>query len=114
MQSRTSIHKFFLPAGLACLGIGVWSVFNYFRLAGPPLEQLHEVRLQDVTQVSAESDIPGSARIDNIWLQTSNNGTIRYRSRFPYSDEILRRDTNVSVLLDDTNTVWAEIGRAHV
>ena len=107
MRDRISIHKLFLPAGVVLLAVGLWSITNYFRLKGPPDRELHELSLRDIRQVTAQSEIPGSTRIDNIWLQTSNDLKIRYRRQFPYSTEVRRLDTNYSLLLDSTNVIWA-------
>lgn len=96
-----------LPLGLVFLVIGILGLRNYFRLKGPPLSDLHEVRLLNVTNVVAESEIPSSKRIDNIWLWTSTGAKIRYRSRFPYSSEVQHLDPHYGLLLDRFNIVWA-------
>ncbi len=107
MPDRIPMHKLFLLPGLILLGIGSYGIVNYFHLKGPPAAQLHELLLQDVTRVTPESEIPGSSRIDSIWLQTAKGDRIRYRKRFPYSDQVLVLDTNYSLLLDSSNHVWA-------
>src|SRR4051794_13294302 len=83
-------HWLFLPIGLVLLFVGLGGVRDYFRLKGPPRAELHQLKLANVTNVIAEPEIPGSDRIDSIWLQTSDNEKIRYRHRFPYSSEIRR------------------------
>ena len=97
----------FLLAGLFCLAAGIWGFANYFQLQGPSDEQLHALALRNVSNVTVEPEIPGSKRIDNIWLETTNNERIRYRNRFPHSFEVRQLDTNLSLLLDRSNRVWA-------
>jgi hypothetical protein len=88
------------------LCVGLMGLRNYFRLHGPPLSELHEVTLAGVTNVVAEPEISGSARIGRIWLETSAGERIPYHQSFPCSDEIRRLDTNYGLLLDKSNTVW--------
>lgn len=107
MQEKVSFHKLFLPVGLILLVGGSWGIANYFRLHGPGDDELHELALRDVSKVTEEPEIPGSKRIDNIWLETTNDVRIRYRNRFPHSTEVRHLDTNLSLLLDSSNTVWA-------
>jgi|GEM_PF-3235102 len=107
MQEKVSYHKLFLPGGLFLLVMGSWGIANYFRLHGPSGSELHELALRDVSKVTEEPEIPGSTRIDNIWLATANNERIRYRKQFPYSAEVRQLDTNLSLLLDSSNKVWA-------
>src|SRR4051812_17563930 len=106
-ERKIPLHRFFLPAGLVLLVVGIIGLRNYFRLKGPPLAELHALKLANVTNVVAEPEIPGSTRIDNIWLRTSDSAKIRYRQRFPYSDEIRRLNPDYGLLLDKTNVVWA-------
>jgi hypothetical protein len=107
MRDKVSCHILFLPAGLLLLAGGSWGIANYFRLRGPSDQELHELALRDVSKVTEEPEIPGSTRIDNIWLETTNNVRIRYRNRFPLSSEVRRQDTNLSLLLDSSNKIWA-------
>src|SRR5262245_14787365 len=106
-ERRIPSHWFFLPIGLLFVFMGVKGLLDSFRLMGPTLEELHRVNLANVTNVIAEPDVPGSTKIDYIWLQTSDGVKIRYRNRFPHSSEILRLNPNYSLLLDKTNRVWA-------
>ena len=92
--------------GLVLLAGGLYGGYNYFHLRGPPLAELHELKLQDVSSVVAENEMPASKRIDIIWLTTSNGGKIRYRNRFPYANEMLRLDPHFGLLLDKSNRVW--------
>jgi hypothetical protein len=93
VQEKVSYHKLFLPAGLLFLVMGSWGIADYFRLHGPGDDELHELALRDVSKVTEEPEIPGSKRIDNIWLETTNDARIRYRNRFPYSEEVRHLDT---------------------
>jgi hypothetical protein len=108
-ERKIPLHRLFLPIGLILLAGGIIGLRNYFRLKGPPLAELHALKLTNVTNVVAEPEIPGSTRIDSIWLRTSDGAKIRYRQRFPYSDEIRRLNPNYGLFLDKTNVVWAVI-----
>jgi hypothetical protein len=105
-EPKIPIHRLFLPFGLIFLVLGIVGLHNYFQLKGPPLSQLHEIKLLSFTNVVAEGEIPGSTHIDSIWLQSSNGLKIRYREKFPYSSEILNLNTNYGLLLDSTNAIW--------
>ena len=107
VQEKVSYHKLFLPAGLLLLVVGSWGIANYFRLHGPSDQELHELALRDVSKLTEEPEIPGSKRVDTIWLETTNNVRIRYRNQFPHSMEVRHLDTNLSLLLDSSNKVWA-------
>jgi hypothetical protein len=107
VQEKVSYHKLFLPAGLLFLVMGCWGIANYFRLHGPDDDQLHELALRDVSKVTEEPESRGSKSIDNIWLETTNDVRIRYRNRFPHSEAVRHLDTNLSLLLDGSNKVWA-------
>jgi hypothetical protein len=114
-ERRISLHWLPLMAGLILLAIGVMGLRDYFRLKGPPPAELHELKLTNVTNVVAEPEIPGSMRIDNLWLQASDGSKIRYRVQFPYSSEIRRLNPDYSLLLDTTNVPWAvTTGRGEV
>lgn len=67
---------------------------------------LHELKMSDVTAITEEPEISDSSKIDRIWLTESDGVKIRYRARFPYSDEIRQQNTNFSLLLDATNAIW--------
>ncbi len=106
-ERKISLHWLFLPLGLGLLIVGIMGLRNYLRLSGPPPAELHVLKLADITNVVAEPEIPGSTRIDNLWLQASDGAKIRYRVRFPYSSEVRHLDPDYSLLLDTTNVVWA-------
>ena len=74
VQEKVSYHKLFLPAGLLLLVVGSWGIANYFRLHGPSDQELHELALRDVSKLTEEPEIPGSKRVDTIWLETTNRG----------------------------------------
>ncbi|PWU20797.1 MAG: hypothetical protein C5B50_03105 [Verrucomicrobia bacterium] len=105
-ERKISQHWFFLLIGLVLLAMGLKGLRDYVTLKGPPLAELHQLKLADVTNVVVVPEIPGSARIDNIWLQTLEGAKIRYRNRFPYFEEIRRLNPDYGLLLDETNRVW--------
>ncbi len=96
-ELKVSRHWFFLVASLFLLGVVTKSLSDYFLLTGPPVAELYPVELTSVTNVVVEPEIPGSTRIDNIWLHTTGGKIIRYRDRFPYSEAVRRLDPDLSL-----------------
>ncbi len=105
-EKRISIHWLALVFGVAWLAVGLGLVRSYFRLTGPRLSELHELRLADVTNVVAEPESPGSPRIGRIWLRTAKGARIRYQGSFPYASQIRGLNPDYGLLLDQTNAIW--------
>lgn len=44
--------------------------------------------------------------MNGIWLKTVEGERIRYRTGFPYFEEVRHQNTNYSLLLDSSNVIW--------
>jgi len=103
-EPRILITKLFLPVGLLLLAFGSWAGWKYFRWQAPPDNVLREVRLADVRKVTGGNDpTRGVQTIHLHWPQ----GAVDYKSGWPRFDQVHNLDTNLSLLVDSTNQVWA-------
>ncbi len=92
--------------GLVLLLVGLNGISDYFQLNGPPMSELHELKLSFITNVVVEPEAPGSERIERIRLETADGAKVVYRARFPFSSEVRNLDQRYGLLLDRSNTVW--------
>lgn len=103
-EPRIPIYKLFLPIALFFLAFGGWACWKYYNVTAPPDSQLHELRLQDLTNATGSHD-PTRA-VQTIHL-VSRRGSFEYRSTWPRFEQVRSMDTNLSLLVDGTNGIWA-------
>jgi hypothetical protein len=103
-EPKILITRLFLPIGIIFLTFGAWAGWKYFGVTAPPDSQLHEIRLRDMAKVTGGND-PKRA-VQTIYLH-SGSGDVEYKSPWPRFEQVRGLDTNLSLLVDSTNLVWA-------
>jgi hypothetical protein len=103
-EPRILITKIFLPVGLLFLAFGGWASWKYFQWHAPPDKMLHEIRLQEVRKLTGGHD--PAREVQTIHL-LSRQGSVEYKSPWPRYEEVRQLNTNLSLLVDSTNVVWA-------
>jgi len=100
------LHRILLPAGLFLLGFGLWAGGRFLHTHPPADADLHAVHLQAVLSVTEIHDSYQTNEIEAVELHAADHRIIRYDVFCPRFDEVRKRDTRLTILVDSTNQVW--------
>ena len=105
-EPKIPIHKLFLPAGLVMLILGLWAGWNYFHLRAPKFSELEAVPLRDVRAVTMRS-YGRTDEVTAITITLPRGGSVEYKDLWPRFEQVRSKDTNLSLMVDRANHVWA-------
>jgi len=100
------IHKLFLPCGLLFLLFGAWGGWGYFHTKAPADRDLEEIRLRDVVKANPIQEGVRTGEVSAISLRLPNGRRVEYKRLWPRYEQVQVLDTNLSLLVDQTNQVW--------
>jgi hypothetical protein len=105
-EPRILMHKLFLPAGILFLFFGLWAAWGYFHTGAPAVRELQELRLQDV--IAATPIHQGrTGEVSSVSLRFPGERRVEYKRLWPRYEQVQGLDTNLSLLVDQTNQIWA-------
>jgi len=106
-EPRILIHKLFWPAGILFLFFGLWAAWGYFHTQAPAVRELQELRLQDVIAATPIHQEGRTGEISLVSLRFPDERRVEYKHFWPRYEQVEALDTNLSLLVDQTNQVWA-------
>ena len=105
-EPRILIHKLFLPAAILFLLFGLWASWGYFHTKAPAVRDLVELRLQDVIGATPVHE-GWTGEISSVSLRFPGGRRVEYKRFWPRYEQVQALDTNLSLLVDQTNQTWA-------